>query len=127
MVVGSGREICSQKEGVVAARGTLDESIDGSSDRGTPEEIRLGIIPIGNDKMGGSAENNAEIGVGVEEPPVSKSGIGDAGPAGAISGLEVLGARFERQNLDAKGKPVEGSPEASLANRGDGARHRDRG
>jgi hypothetical protein len=113
-VVGGGRDICSPKEGVVAASGTLDESIDGSADRGTPEQVGLVIVPIGNDKTRSSTENNAEIGVGVEDPLASKSGIGDAGLARAIAGLEVLGARFERQNLDSKGKPKESGPEASL-------------
>ena len=86
----------------------------------------MSIVPIGDDKTRSSAENNAEIGIGVEEPFAGKSGIGDAGLAGAIAGLEVLGARFERQNLDTKGKPEESGPEARLTGEC-GVRHRDRG
>ena len=116
----------SKEESVVAASGTFDESIDGSSHRGAPEQEGLSIVPVGDDKTGGSTENNAEIGIGVEEPPAGKSGIGNAGLVGAIAGLEVLGARFERQKLDSKRKPEESGSEARLAGKC-GVRHRDRG
>ncbi len=115
MVVVSGRQVVSKEESVEAASGTLDEGIDGSSHRGTPEQEGLGIIPIGNDKTKSSAENNADVCVGIEEPATSKSGIGNAGLARAVARLEVLGARFERQNLDAKRKPEESGSEAGLA------------
>ena len=105
----------TKEEGVVAASGTLGEGVDGSADRETPEQIRLGIIPIGDDKTGGSSENNTEIGIGVEKPLECKSGIRNAGFAGTVAGLEVLGARFEGQNLDTKRKPEESGSEASLA------------
>lgn len=116
----------AKEEGVVAASSALDERIDGSAHRGTPKAIRLSIIPIDDDKSWGSAENNTEIGIGVEKPFAGKSRIGNAGLAGAKAELEVLGARFERQNLDAKGKPEESSSEAGLAGKC-GVRHRDRG
>ena len=119
---GGRREGLTKKESVETASSTLGEGIDDSSHGGTPEEIRLGIIPVGDEEIGGSAENNAEVGIGVEEPLVGKSRVGDAGLARAIAGLEVLGARFEGENLDSKGKPEESRPEASLA-RGGGTRH----
>ena len=90
--------------------------------------VGLGIIPIGDEQTGGSAEENSEVGIGVEEPLASKSGIGNVGLARTIAGLEVLGARFEGKNRDSKRKPVECGPEARLAKRRNGgARHRDRG
>ena len=86
----------------------------------------MDVVPVGDEETGGSAENNAEVGVGVEEPAASKSGIGNRDLAGSIAGLEVLGARFERQNLDSKRKPEESGAEAALTGEC-GARHRDRG
>ena len=115
-----------KEESVVAASGTFGEGVGGSAERGTPEQVGLLIVPIDDEQTGGSAENNAEVGIGVEKPFAGKRWVGNAGFAGAISGLEVLGARFERQNLDSKRKPEESRCEASLA-RGCGARHRDRG
>lgn len=124
--MGGGREVCSKKESVVTASGTLDESIDGSTDRGTPEQVGLGIVPVGDEKTRSSAEKDADVCVGVEKPFASKSGIGDAGLTRAEARLEVLGARFERENLDAKGKPEESGSKARLAGKC-GVRHRDHG
>ena len=115
MVIGSGRDVWTKKESVVTASGTLDEGIDGSTERGTPEMIGLLIVPIGDEQTRDSTEEHTEIGIGVKKPFAGKSGIGNAGLARAVAGLEVLGARFEGQNLDSKGKPEEGGCEASLA------------
>jgi hypothetical protein len=89
--------------------------MDGSAERGTPKMVGLLIVPIGDEQAGGFAEKDAEIGIGIEKPFAGQSGIGDAGLARAVAGLEVLGARFEGQNLDSKGKPEESGSEASLA------------
>ena len=114
-MTGGGREVCSPKESVVTASCTLGEGIDGSANRKAPEMVSLLIVPIGDDEIGVAAENDAEIGIGVEKPFAGKNGIGNAGFAGTKARLEVLGARFEGQNLDTKRKPEESGSEASLA------------
>jgi hypothetical protein len=112
------REVRGKEEGVVAASGSLDESIDNRAVRREPELVRVSIVPIGDDQASASTEKNAEIGIGVDEPLASKSGVGDEGLAGAIAGLEMLGAGFERQDRNTQGEPPAGASETSLAHGG---------
>ena len=96
ILVGSGRQVRSKEKGVIATSSLFGEGNCGCTNRGSPKVVGLGIVPIDDEQACSSAEENSEVSVCVEEPLASKSGIGNVGLVRAIAGLDVLGARLER-------------------------------
>jgi hypothetical protein len=93
--------VCDEKQ-VIAAWGLLDEGTHSSAEGGAPGAEGGFIVPIGDEETCQVAEEDTEVGVGIEEPLASDCRVRDAGPMRAKAGLEVLGARLEGNEMDAE-------------------------
>jgi hypothetical protein len=110
-----GEPFIAEEESVKATRGILDESLDRGAESGAPGLVGGGIVPVGDDETRLAAQNDAEVGVGVEEPLAGDCWVRDAGLARAKAGLEMLGAGFERQEMDALAEPPASADEEGQA------------
>jgi hypothetical protein len=97
---------------MIAARAGLGESGYGSAEGGAPAKVGELIVPVGDEKGRGATEDDTEIGIGVEKPLAGKGWVCDTGSVGAVTRLDVLGARFERHEMDAEVQPPAGAVEA---------------
>jgi hypothetical protein len=117
---GGGREVVGEEEEMDATRGALGEGGDGRAVGGAPALIRELVVPIGDDqasprapaRASGAAEEDGEVGVGVEKPRAGAGDVGDVGLVRAVAGLEVFGLGLEGQEQDAEGEPPAGAAEA---------------
>ena len=121
--VGSRRKPRGEEEDVIAPGGALGERLDGRAARRPPIPVSGGIVPIGDDQAGRAAQHDTEIGIRVEEPAAGDVPVGDASSMRAETGLEVFGARLERQYRDAQGQPPAGARETRLAQASRRRRH----
>jgi hypothetical protein len=108
----SGRQLICGEEQMIAARASLGESGYGSAESGAPAMVGEMIVPVGDEKGRGAAEDDTEIGVGVEKPLAGKGWVSDTGSVGAVTRLDVLGARFEGDERDVEVQPPAGAEEA---------------
>jgi hypothetical protein len=119
-----GQQFVGEEKGVKTARSLLDESLDRHAKGGAPGLVGRGVVPIGDEEAGGAADEaskeeaskeDAEVSVGIEEPLAGEGSVGDVGLARAKAGLKMLGARFERQEMDALLKPPASAGETGQA------------
>ncbi len=94
------------------AWGALGEGRNRNAEGGAPALVREIVVPVCNDQTGWIAEEDAEIGVGVEKPVAGAGDARDARLVRAKAGLQVLGAGLERQEQDAEAEPPTGAAEA---------------
>ena len=92
--------------------GVLGEGGNRSTEGGAPALVREIVVPVCNDQTGWSAEEDAEIGVSVEEPLAGAGDVRYVGLVRAKAGLEVLGTWLHRQERDAEAEPPTGTAEA---------------
>lgn len=104
-----GQMFVGEEKGVKAARGLLNESLDGGAASGAPGFVGRGVVPVGDEEIRRAAKEDAEIGVGIEKPLACERGVRDTCLVGPKAGLEMLGAVFERENVDAKREPPTGA------------------
>jgi len=110
-----GAERGGEEEKVYPARGAFGQSRNRSAEAGAPAVVSEMVVPVRNDQAGRVAEENAEIGVGVEEPLAGAGGVRDMGLVRTKARLEMLGVGLEGQEQDAEAEPPTGAAEAGQA------------
>lgn len=108
----SGRQLVCSEEQMIATGAGLGESGYGSAEGGAPAMVGELIVPVGDEKGRGATEDNSEVGVGVEKPLAGKGRVCDTGSVRTVTRLDVLGARFEGDEMDAEVQPPAGAVEA---------------